>query len=52
MFKLMGKERNAILGAQTILIWTYVVYILFLQVWTIFHDAGQAWQLGQEGQLG
>ena len=24
MFKLMGKEINAILGAQTILIWTYV----------------------------
>ena len=23
MFKLMGKEINAILGAQTILIWTY-----------------------------
>ena len=32
MFKLMGKEINAILGAQTILIWTYefieIVYIL------------------------
>ena len=26
MFKLMGKETNAILGAQTILIWTYVPY--------------------------
>ena len=24
MFKLMGKEINAILGAQTILIWIYV----------------------------
>ena len=24
MFKLMGKEINATLGAQTILIWTYV----------------------------
>ena len=24
MFKLMGKEINTILGAQTILIWTYV----------------------------
>ena len=24
MFKLLGKEINAILGAQTILIWTYV----------------------------
>ena len=24
MFKLMGKETNPILGAQTILIWTYV----------------------------
>ena len=23
MFKLMGKEMNAVLGAQTILIWTY-----------------------------
>ena len=23
MFKLMGKDINAILGAQTILIWTY-----------------------------
>ena len=32
MFKLMGKEINAILGAQTILIWIYelieIVYIL------------------------
>ena len=28
MFKLMGKEINAILGAQTILIWTYVDGIL------------------------
>ena len=27
MFKLMGKEINAILGAQTILIWTYGVNI-------------------------
>ena len=27
MFKLMGKEIIAILGAQTILIWTYVKYI-------------------------
>ena len=27
MFKLMDKEINAILGAQTILIWTYVVVI-------------------------
>ena len=26
MFKLMGKEINAILGGQTILIWTYVYY--------------------------
>ena len=26
MFKLMGKEINATLGAQTILIWTYAVY--------------------------
>ena len=26
MFKVMGKEINAILGAQTILIWTYVAY--------------------------
>ena len=25
MFKLMGKEINAILGAQVILIWTYVL---------------------------
>ena len=25
MFKLMGKELNVILGAQTILIWTYAV---------------------------
>ena len=25
MFKLMGKEINAILGAQTIIIWTYVI---------------------------
>ena len=25
MFKLMGKEINAILGAQTILIWTYAI---------------------------
>ena len=25
MFKLMGMEINAILGAQTILIWTYVI---------------------------
>ena len=25
MFKLIGKEINAILGAQTILIWTYEV---------------------------
>ena len=24
MFKKMGKEINAVLGAQTILIWTYV----------------------------
>ena len=28
MFKVMGKEINAILGAQTLLIWTYVGYPL------------------------
>ena len=28
MFKFMGKEINAILGAQTILIWTYVDFPL------------------------
>ena len=27
MFKLMGKEINAILGAQTILIWTHVLRV-------------------------
>ena len=27
MFKLMGKEINAVLGAQTILIWTYVRHL-------------------------
>ena len=27
MFKLMGKEINAILGAQTILIWTYELHV-------------------------
>ena len=26
MFKLMGKEMNAILGAQIILTWTHTVY--------------------------
>ena len=30
MYKLMGKEINTILGAQTILIWTYVT--VFLQM--------------------
>ena len=29
MFKLMGKEINATLGAQTILIWTYVCYVKY-----------------------
>ena len=29
MFKLMDKEINAILGAQTILIWTYEPYVSF-----------------------
>ena len=28
MFKLIGKEINAILGAQTIRIWTYVSHLL------------------------
>ena len=27
MFNLMGKEINAFSGAQTILIWTYVIWI-------------------------
>ena len=35
MFKLVGKEINAILGAQTILIWTYVQKALFLPLLTL-----------------
>ena len=31
MFKLMGKEINAILGAQRILIWTYEKYAVSTQ---------------------
>ena len=31
MFKLMGKEINAILGARTILIWTYDQVMMTLQ---------------------
>ena len=34
MFKLMGKEINAVLGAQTILIWTFV----WLQSGPYFHE--------------
>ena len=34
MFKLIGKEINAILGAQTILIWTYGLLLFF----AIFQD--------------
>ena len=30
MLKFMGKEINAILGAQTILIWTYDIVLLVL----------------------
>ena len=39
MFKFMGKEINAILGAQTILIWTYVdIYILrLIDYWLSVH---------------
>ena len=28
MFKVMGKETNAILGAQTILIWTHDIFLI------------------------
>ena len=31
MFKLMSKKINANLGAQTILIWTYVILIVLLK---------------------
>ena len=31
-FKLMGKEINAILGAQAILIWTYACVLIILNV--------------------
>ena len=34
MFKLMGKEINTILGAQTIFIWTYLKLSLYISVTT------------------
>ena len=37
MLKLMGKETNAILGAQTIIIWTYVVEAQEHEVMSIYH---------------
>ena len=41
MFKLMGKETNAILGAQTILIWTYAdIHWLHARIQDFFSQVG------------
>ena len=46
MFKLIGKELNAILGAQTILIWTYAgVLIMLNAVLNEIFDLLQAFSL-------
>ena len=43
MFKLMGKEVNAILGAQTILIWTYVSAFACKQIYYLQEDILSLW---------
>ena len=58
MFKLMGKEINAILGAQTILIWTYANSEIHaaseVVLWKIYSLKWKLWlliSLAQKGQL-
>ena len=53
MFKFMGKEINAILGAQTILIWTYDI-VLHVLMYAISRNVGntvkQNTQMAMKGE--